>query len=293
MNTPRLPVQLSRILAAGALAAVVSLCPLHAVSLPIAIDFNTDDGTADTADYGVYQWNNGGGRWSVVTSTTAGLGGTGNALRNGGGGTANTKLYVQWDTVTLSDIGDSVTVSLRYRSAGVIATNRNFDIALLDSNQAFLTADPVFNGPSANDPARLATGFAYELTDTPSVQITEYVGTFSAAGATQVVRVDDAGAAQPGIFDTLAHTLTYSLIKTETGVTVSFSADNGYSYTSQQSFSGDLDLNTLLFKAGTASFIDDISVTYSTVPEPSTYAVLAGVAVLGLAATRRRFSRLG
>lgn len=39
-----------------------------------------------------------------------------------------------------------------------------------------------------------------------------------------------------------------------------------------------------------SNFIDDVIVTYSAIPEPSAFAALAGIAVLGLAATRRRRS---
>ncbi|MFH1498509.1 MAG: PEP-CTERM sorting domain-containing protein [Verrucomicrobiota bacterium] len=283
MNTP-----LRSILATTSLALALIAPQLNAATLPLNINFNADDGTAHVNDFGVYQWNNGGGSWSITTSTDAGMG-SGNVARNSGGGVANTRLYIQWDPVTLTNVGDSLTVSLLFRSVLSADTSNNFQLALVDSNQTALAADPTFNAPANNDPMNLATGFGYRLTTTgPAVQVIEYVGTSSTSGSTPVVNDTIAGS-QALIFNTVAQTLSYTLTKTATGVSMSVASSSGYSFSNEQLSAGTLDFDTFMLRAGVASYVDDISISYaSNIPEPSTAALLVGAGMLTLAGVGRR-----
>lgn len=283
MNTP-----LRSILASTSLALALLAPQLKAAALPININFNADDGTAHVNDFGVYQWNNGGGSWSITTSTDAGMG-SGNVARNSGGGVANTRLYIQWDPVTLTNVGDSLTVSLLFRSVLSADTSNNFQLALVDSNQTALAADPTFNAPANNDPMNLATGFGYRLTTTgPAVQVIEYVGTSSTSGSTPVVNDTIAGS-QALIFNTVAQTLNYTLTKTATGVSMSVTSSSGYSFSNEQLSADTLDFDTFMLRAGVASYVDDISISHaSNIPEPSTAALLVGAGMLTLAGAGRR-----
>jgi hypothetical protein len=189
-----------------------------------------------------------------------------------------------------------------------------FKIAFTDSDGGSLIVSPTsfrfgfFNTPTTTLAAPATTsplGIASNFASSAANNTFAVTGGTNAGTGVPISGTFSAGQTGAGDFGTsLAGTVSFTLTLTATGTyreDVSFlpsgaSTPNSYSFTglssSLTSFSGLGFANTTFGQVSGGvvpiTLIDDLVITYTAIPEPSTYAAFAGLSVLALAATRRR-----
>jgi|GEM_PF-6284057 len=275
------------ILTAGALAlASFALPSFAATTIIFSDDFGTSPTPGTLNDFGYYTQANSGGMWSVLTSD-AGTTMSANFLRNGGS-SANTNTIKQWmDTpVTLSGVGDSITVSfdMDSRNAFSASATLNLKIALYDSS--YTITENKITGPNPFDGK--VSGYGYFQTNAGGNvhRLTNFDATEDLSGAPSSVLPS-------GLYDQAVHSVSFSITKEAAGATFALYDGNTLLYCHTDPTATNLTFNTLRLMnpgvGGAGVFVDNISVIHTTaVPEPSSAAALAGLATLGPVATRRR-----
>ena len=255
------------------------------VSATVVFSDDFTDGTVDSwvstspgAD------NSGSGALSIVDGTSLGLTGNALSITTTADPSQQGPAVLLGSTYTLASTGDYISLSFKF-VVDVSVSNTGFlryallddpndDIASLDS------ADGYFGqiSTSATDRGRIA-----------QTQDLYYVGT---GGVDYAVKNLD-GAGWQISADT-AYNATLTITKTASGAdaTITFSA-SGTSLTATESEllgSAFTSFDTVAFginASGATLLYDDISVD-TNVPEPSTYAIFAGLLALGLVMMRRR-----
>lgn len=216
---------------------------------------------------------------------------TGNVLRGGTGSSANAWVLKQWAGTTLTSVGDALSVTF---DLSMVSTASRFNVSFFEAGNTVITANSYSTGGIAGGSANAiagSTGYGYHHD--------------FGAGTAGIVTTTVASTG----FDTVAYkpsdtativgevmNLTFSVKLVETGAEISlFKGTQPLSQWVDTSVSGSISFDTLKFwisstNSATANrALDNVVVSYtSAIPEPSSAAALAGLATLGLVATRRR-----
>ena len=231
----------------------------------------------------MYQNNAGGQAWTTGTDNTSPL--SGGVMKNPGGSSANTVAIKQFASSTLTNVGDSITLSMDLRALGA----GSFNVSLLQSAATVSTnqygsANPLADGhgygflmSSTQDRTFLTagTGSLWEVTNGDPIPYTNYLTNVSASTP----------------MTTLARTLTLTLTKTAGGVQIG-SSFAGTTFTPYQDTSGNIftSFNTIRIYGNGAlagMYFDNISVAKNVVPEPSPMALVLVAGGLCLVRSRR------
>ncbi|AHF93749.1 anchor protein [Opitutaceae bacterium TAV5] len=256
------------------------------------VSTNGSDTTQSLNDYGWYFRNSNaaGTTWTVVDKPAASTTQSGKVLRNPASGAANTSAMKQFDAVTLSSVGDFISVSFDVFS-GVTDGTKQLQVGFFD-----LGTKLDANLLPGDDPVAGKTGYAY------GQGFTTDRGTYALkSGASNVTgSTGGTGTIEGALFTASAdHKLTFTLTMTAAGLELAtiFDDRSMSSYTLESLAGGSITVDTLwLLTGGVASTVnfDNITVTTNTspVPEPATVAMFLGAAVLATAfiASRRRRS---
>jgi hypothetical protein len=277
--------------------AAIGLTPfgsLHAATTVIFAD-NFDSATVPTStinEFGYYTRANSGNPWAIKTGSSATTH-TGNYIETGGS-TANGDTIKQWVGSPVSlNVGDTLTASFDVdnRSSVVLSplSSLNLKMTFFDSSHT-ITANSI---GATNPFNNKVSGYGYVQTNAGgSIQRYTNYDTTTALGGTPPAAAQFADFQQ--IYDLSVHTLTFSITRQLAGATFTFAEGGNIIYSYTDTTASAFTFNTLRLLAAGASgngfYIDNIGVTLTTatIPEPATAAVLAGLGMLGLAATRRR-----
>jgi hypothetical protein len=222
-------------------------------------------------------WNSGGSTRSFTNGVM-----TGNSLFNNGGSSGNTVLLKQWTPITLDEIGESLTVSFN-----ALVTNASlsgtFNVSLLSTSNVVSTNTFGNSGLNAS-PIAGATGYGYLQTASAGG-----INTVSESSSGTTNTLKSSPTILPVLNDSIVHSYSLSVAKVSTGFEVSFSRDGGIIHSFiDTSNTGNLTLSTLKLGPVQTIAIDNVVLSSSLIPEPSTYAALGGLSVLVLAVARRR-----
>lgn len=215
---------------------------------------------------------------------------SGNVLRGGTGSSENAWVLTQWDRTTLTNVGDSLSVTFDMR----LTNAHRFNVSFFDAEGTSITANS--NSGTTNVIAG-STGYGYEQLFTSQTLTTSGIITTTVANTGH-----DASVFKTSLTPTLTGevmTLTFSVTLVETGAQVSLL--RGATVLDQwidTSVVGSISFDTLKFGLSTkvsaidTRALDNVVLSYTAaIPEPSSAAALAGLATLGLGATRRRRSK--
>lgn len=263
MNLPK-----KSLLLAASLAALSLM--QNASAVVIFQDTFTGISNPNSAGWYSFNSNSGGGAWTIATDNTAPL--SGNVLSNPAGAVSNTSVYKQFSTTTLTNVGDSISISLDLHSVTGVGS---IGISLLGTNQT-ITANQ-FGGTVLTNAAgygfglqstqertflTAGTGNLWEVSNNDPIPYTTYLGNVSASTP----------------ITTNAVTFSLTLTKTATGVQID-SSYGGTVFSSYTDTTGSIytSFNTVRIFGNPASGnkIDIDNVTVTTVPEPSAVALLA------------------
>lgn len=282
MATPSLLSPLARLFVIGAAAAVTAATLPAATSILVSENFdsmrlNDDDlDREDLAAAGWYSWAaNTSGAYAGIVVAPSGMSGR---VLNVGGSSANSYHHTQWNDVSLSNVGDSITLTLDARAASIGNNTNPFEFAFLDSSTVITE-----HSKGGTDPMSTASGFSYRINSTGEAFLAYTNGT-----ATSIA----SDATYPSIFGSVVNSFSFSVTITSADTANLRLMVNGVeSLSFNQSFSGSIDFNTLRIRSSTGAQWDNINVIHvAAIPEPASVAALAGLATLGLAAARRRRS---
>jgi|GEM_PF-2406324 len=294
MATPSLLTPIARLFVIGAAAAVTAASLPAATTVHINQNFDTiaDNTALNNAGWYYRHGSNSTTYWPGPQAYAAGTM-SGNVLRGGTGSSANSWALTQWAGTTLTNIGDAVSVSfdVSFNLPG------RFNVSLFDTGGTAITANSYSTGGIAGGSASViagSTGYGYEQTYTSGEPTSAgIVTTTAASNGFDTTTIRSNLVTQPDILGASAFTFSVKLV--ETGAEISFS--DGSSVIASwidTSVTGPLSFDTLkLWVSATNSStvnraIDNVVLTeFSNIPEPSTFASLAGVAALGLAFGRR------
>lgn len=239
---------------------------------------------------GWYMYNNAGAGEAFTTATdnTPPLM-DGTAMQNPGSSSSNTVANRQFSTTSLTNVGDSITLSLDLHA---LSTTASFNFSLVQSAVTLSgnTYDPT-------NPLADADGYGFHLGSTQErVFLTAGTGSLwevtNASPIPYATYLTNVSASTPITTD--ARTFTLTLTKTAGGVQID-SSYAGTAFASYEDTTGNIytSFNTVRIyaNAGTSGFnIDNVSV--STIPEPSTVALVLLASGLVLVCSSRR-SRAG
>lgn len=216
---------------------------------------------------------------------------SGNVLRGGTGSSANAWVLKQWGGTTLTSVGDALSVTF---DLSMVASASRFNVSFFEAGSTVITANSYSTGGVAGgsiNPITGSTGYGYHHD--------------FGAGTAGIVTTTVANTG----FDTVAYklsdtanivgevrNLTFSVKLVETGAQISlFQGAQQLSQWTDTSVSGSISFDTLKFWISSGNTttanraLDNVVLSHtSAVPEPSSAAALAGLATLGLVATRRR-----
>jgi hypothetical protein len=208
--------------------------------------------------------------WTTATDNTTPLSGT--VLSNVSPGTsANTLAYKQFSAVTLSNIGDSITVQLAFHMPAT-ASSGGFSVSLLNSTQTMTT--DIFGSSVLTD----AKGYGvYDpiLTGATSPTYWRVTGNSPLPYATKLYTTPESVSAN----DNAGHVLTLSLLKTSTGIEIQIKIDQTILSSFTDIGSTNFSYNTLRLSGGVGKTLDFDNIIVSSVPEPSSVALI-GVTAL-------------
>ncbi len=265
------------------LAIAVAVLPF-ATSLK-AITIFSDNFTAGTtlADNGWYAFNSNvaGAVWTKPTlgSPTTGYAAlTGAVMQNPRAQAANTIMTKQWAPITLANTGDYFTLSLDVQTTSTTGT-----LGIYVVNAAAYTANS-FGGTS---PLAGANGYAYaqDYASTSMKYRSETSGTAADIST-------NTGSTTLSTVGTVGHTVLFTITRTATGLSLASSLD-GNAFTTQAIASpltytfNSVTLTSFSLSSGSVANFDNISVVTS-VPEPTTLALVFGSLGIGLLVHRRR-----
>ena len=204
--------------------------------------------------------------------------------------------YVQYAPVTLGSVGDYVQLSftVQYPSApGDVGGALRFGLFNTDGD-----VNRLFPGDAETNPVGgTATGYFAAV----NTGATGNTNMYRNAGATVGSLLSTDGANRlvgfsGAVFGTTAQTIVMTIARTETGLSLTGSvAGTAFNVTNQVGTPATYTYDTFLFASGNQTLgytLDDLSVTasVSTIPEPSSVALLAagGVGMFALVRRRRR-----
>lgn len=249
-----------------------------------AIIFSDDfTGVSNPNSAGYYFYNNAGGgaAWTTATDNTSPLSGT--VISNPAGTSNNTVAFKQFTQTTLANIGDAISITLNFHMPTLATGDGNFSVELLNSSQTM--AANSFGTSVLTD----AKGYSY------------YQVISGAASATSPIYYDITSNSPPPfatkIFDapeslnlntTSANTFTLTLTRTATGTRID-SRMNGTVFSSfTDTILPNFTFNTLRLQGATGKVVNFDNIQLSTVPEPSSLALLGSAALGFVIALKRR-----
>lgn len=285
-------------LAAGALALALFALPLQAATTEIfSENFNNiaDNTALNTAGW---YYRHGSASTSYWPGPIAYENGTmsGNVLRGGSGSSGNNWVLKQWGGTTLTNVGDSLSLSfdMSFNLPG------RFNVSFFDTGGTEITANSHSIGipTGTNSVIAGSTGYAFEQIYASGEPTSGGIGTTTAAlNGFDTVNLQTSLETLPSLTGNVS-TFTFTVTMVETGAAISFLRDGAVldSWT-DTSVTGSASFDTLkLWVSATNSStvnraLDNVVLTHSTgstIPEPSAAGVLAGIATLGFVAGRRR-----
>ena len=276
--TPMIP--LSKITLLAALVA-----PVVASATTIVSDSFTDLGYTDGTDASDVAWFTyyTGAAPTLSVATDATLGGGPALVMNSGSGMFK-GAAANFTSQTLA-VGDTLTLAFDFRLSETPANN--------SAGLRFGLANQATTGSAAT-----GTGYYIGL-GTGTSSGAAFSGDTGSDSFTSGLGVTPITTNSPGSFslaDQLKHTLSFSVTRTLAGYDLIFSADGGSSYTASDSGSGITNaFNTIVLVQGgvaTDFVLDNVNVTLTSVPEPSSYGLLGAGALAACAFVRRRSKRL-
>lgn len=267
-----------------------------------ALTTSTNDspvGSDDLNTSGWYFWSpfSAGTRWYVSSPGDAASGPdylSGATMFNRTGPNAGTNAFRSFTPTTLTNVGDSLTLSLDIRSLAPSGVNTGIIAITLGNIGAPITANSFVDGSTNPLNGKYIVSYNQNLL-TSQAQRTYNYGTFgSGTSATSA-------GTWAALADGVDHRFILTVTRTATGLslTSSITETNGSTTTlNTVSFAGsNFTFDTLrLSVAGTTespygqfTYFDNINLTStSSIPEPGSYALLAGAAAAGVLLFRRR-----
>jgi hypothetical protein len=253
-----------------------------------AIVFNDTFDTGTAADAGYYRFGTTG-----TTLTTDNLDGTLDYAYTGSA-TARSGIIKSFSEVSLDNTGDSLTFSFTLASGSFRSSeNHTFRYAIGNlGNPTAVTGIPVTTDLSSTTPLASGTRQMYQFSAAQGAT-TGFNALVS--GSTSPVH-DGSGITLAGLSnDSIAQnvsdfTVTLTFTRTSTGLDINKSYNGNVTTSSLADTNAVYTFNNLAFSMNnpdTVGFTLD-NVTVTAVPEPSTYALLAGFMTLGLILWRRR-----
>ncbi|EIQ00004.1 alpha-L-arabinofuranosidase [Opitutaceae bacterium TAV1] len=289
MKHPTLPSPVT-----GAARAVICLALAASAQAFAAVLFNdtftdvaasSDQNSAGLNDAGWYFYNtsSSGYAWTIGTADNSPL--SGNVLRNQGSSAQATYAIRQWDTVTLANVGDSISVTMDVRANNYTVNDvtRLFSISLLNSA---VTLDR--NYFQSSNPLSSATGYAWSQVFDANVAHYNQV-----SNGLTLNQTGDPLSGVPVINNGATHSIGFTLTRVSEGIAISAILD-GVTYASFVDTSlATTSFNTLVLRANADwqvnTRFDNVRVEFSSIPETKTAALLAGsVALAGTLAFARR-----
>ncbi|MBC2602771.1 hypothetical protein [Puniceicoccus vermicola] len=285
------PASASRL--AGGLAATFALALGSAVHAETTLFSDNFDGVSNSVaglnsvDWWLANPAENGTRLLVGADNTGTL--SGDSIWNPGSSGSNTWALKQFDSVTLTEVGDYVSVNMDLH----FTTTPNytiFTIALFGTDVT-LSSNSITGYGTAGNPITDATG--YLINQQPRTTATNANFRSVAAGETGINDGTSLGWGNGSVVlgdPTSAHTLVFTITKVEGGTELTYSVDGSITGTILDSSSLYDTFNTLRITAGNDSSAqshwDNISVV-TNIPEPSVTAGVFGAVALSALALRR------
>ena len=277
----------------GGLAATFALALGSAVQGETTLFSDNFDGLPNSVaglnsvDWWLANTNSSGTRLLVGADDTGTL--SGDSIWNPGSSGSNTWALKQFDSVTVSEVGDYVSVSMDLH----FTTTANFTIltlALFDTDVT-LSSNSITGYDGPGNPISDATG--YLINQQPRTTATNADFRSVAAGKTGINDGTSLGWGNSSVIlgdPASAHTLVFTITKVEGGTELTYSVDGSITGTILDSSSLYDTFNTLRITAGNDSSAqshwDNISVV-TNIPEPSVTAGVFGAVALSALAFRR------
>lgn len=255
------------VFALTALLAVTAVSSTHAATVLVDDQFNDGDLINGTDPLDV--------AWTRVGGTGSNLAVTANALTQSSSSYFVVKGVFTPVTLTNGGSNDSITLTMDIRATSIPgASDAGFRFGLGTSGTGANTY--VFH---------LGTG------GTAPGGFVQWAGVDSVSGTPTVYATSPTPGTAQSITDTAYHTFSLTITRTS-ATSLSFSSSiDGFNYTSVSSNSiSNFNFDRIILGEGGTSVpfaIDNVLVTQGAIPEPSTYAALAGLAALGLVAFKR------
>lgn len=220
-------------------------------------------------------------------------------------------LAVTFATQSLASVGDSITASIQFKMAGPVytSTSNNFRIALHNNTGG--------TAISANNFANTNTNFvgyvgymaavSVDFADSTPVALFDKVSSGNAligqaTEGTQFTTLAQGGpnvspADTPALAAGTNYTASLVITRIASGVNIAYSLTGGsvgstFTFDTDDTSSAVTSFNTLLLHVNSGTWdttqLQNVNVSLTAIPEPSTYAALTGLLALGFVAWRRR-----
>lgn len=270
LSSPHPFVSLPRLVRLGVVAAAAALSPFVSSAETVLVNETFDamrnsNGTGgdpsreDLAAAGWRFWNsNSNGSYRSIIRDPDRV--SGQAMRNNSS-SEHTFGFIQWDTVSLDDIGSSLSVSLDYRALAASAGDPNFELSVL-------LGDPIISQLGGTNPTATASGYGFRQGPGGTYGITEFAAQTGAALSLN----HEAGA--PIAFDDVLYQLVFSMTRTTEGIQMEFSVKGSVVSRHLEAAANHTHFNTLRLSSRNSQ-IDNVRITLTdSIPEPSIYARL-------------------
>jgi hypothetical protein len=268
------------------LTALVASSPCFGATSTVFSDNFTGVTTATLNGAGWYSAANSGSStaWTVTTDNTSPLSGA--SLTNPGGSSSNTAVFKQFSTVSLTEIGDSISLTMDFHAR--TNASGSFSVGLLNSANT-ITADSFGGTNPMADADGYGTLHALSANATSPTYRNVVNNAFTPTLLSTVSQSLD-------VTDNLGHSYTFKISVVESGILLESSiggtALDSYLDTGSTYFN----FNTLkiLVPVASAFTLDNIVVTKTTaIPEASSTCLIFGcMALLWSAGGRNRFRRV-
>jgi PEP-CTERM putative exosortase interaction domain len=213
-------------------------------------------------------------------------------------------ILVNFPKQTLTDVGDSLTVSFTFALSVDSGASSQLLVGLFDNTPGTaLTANGYGNAPAE---ATNYTGYIVGASTNSTANSTVVYKRNATANLTASTNNTNAtglgttgGGTNPALAANTFYTSTLTLTRVETGLELAYSLSSSSAYTFSviDTDSPDFSFTTLEFRGNSALYgsgetltLSNLNITFTpaAIPEPASFAALAGLGALGLVAMRRR-----